>query len=40
VVWYSVGFFHTLIGGFMGAAIAHAGALSKHGHSGDQLIQK
>ena len=24
---------HTLIGGFMGAAIAHAGALSKSGHS-------
>ena len=24
---------HTLIGGFMGAAIAHAGALNKHGHS-------
>ena len=24
---------HTLLGGFMGAAIAHAGALSKNGHS-------
>src|SRR6267154_1820446 len=24
---------HTLLGGFMGAAIAHAGALSRHGHS-------
>ncbi len=24
---------HTLLGGFMGAALAHAGALSKHGHT-------